>query len=155
MSLERFEELANLPSTFPTSSEAGAIDIDGKFAVVVDDIMPEELLGRIIALAEEQEFSAALLNVGDGHQEKGVLNESSRKSQRSVIDSDSLAGRTGCKVSNISAARASESMTLRCDFLLLSFRTPFSWWPSPTFRRAALNSCSSANAIILPIAPRV
>lgn len=91
MSLERFEELANLPSTFPTSSEAGAIDIDGKFAVVVDDIMPEELLGRIIALAEEQEFSAALLNVGDGHQEKGVLNESSRKSQRSVIDSDSLA----------------------------------------------------------------
>lgn len=95
-----FNELASMPSTFPTSSDPGSLEIMDKsgnplFAVVLDahelpgiDSICEELLQEV---RHDSAFSRALLNTGDGKQEQGVVNNEVRKSERCILNSQRLA----------------------------------------------------------------
>ena len=95
-----FNELASMPSTFPTSSDPGSLEITDKsgnplFAVVLDahelpgiDSICEELLQEV---RHDSAFTSALLNTGDGKQEQGVVNNEVRKSERCILNSQRLA----------------------------------------------------------------
>ena len=93
-----FNELASIPSTFPTSSDPGSLEITNKsgnqlYAVVLDDLpgidsICEELLQEV---RHDSAFSRALLNTGDGKQEQGVVNNEVRKSERCILNSQRLA----------------------------------------------------------------
>lgn len=91
-----FDALANIPSSFPSSSAAGTIDLiaaggENLFAIVVDDILQLSSCKSTIATSESKGFELALLNQGSGQQEKGVTLISIRSGQRCIIDDVELA----------------------------------------------------------------
>ena len=96
---ERFEELAGFPATEPrpTASPAGALRVieggESRFCCVWDGLVPEELCAEILAIADKRGYERALLNQGDDRQEVGELNETVRRGQRCIIESEDLARR--------------------------------------------------------------
>ena len=89
-----FERLTCVPSTYPTSSVQGRVDLGpGLFALVLDDIIPDALLLEIEQLASDVGYEDALLNTGNVKQEAGVHNAEARKSKRAVFTSQECAGK--------------------------------------------------------------
>ena len=95
---DTFDQLANIASSFPTSSSAGEINICGiageaLFALVIDGAFPVSYYDTIIQKAELKGFELALLNQGSGQQEKGITMTSVRSNERCIIDDDDLANK--------------------------------------------------------------
>ena len=95
---EQFSRVAEArPREAPSSSPAGLIkgivDKEMKWALVVDDVVPPALCQEIMAIANVQGFSDALLNTGADRQEVGELNTNARKGQRSTFHDPELAAR--------------------------------------------------------------
>lgn len=93
-----FDNLANIPSSFPSSSGAGPLAIVGSsgenlFASVFDDIFPISCYDSIIESAELKGFDLALLNQGAGQQEKGITMTEIRSGQRCIFDDVDLANK--------------------------------------------------------------
>ena len=93
---ETFDRLANIPSSFPTSSCDGEIELFGAtgeqlFAKVVDNAFPVTFYDSIVAAAELKGFEPALLNQGSGQQEKGISMTNIRSSHRCVMCMDRVA----------------------------------------------------------------
>jgi 2OG-Fe(II) oxygenase superfamily len=93
-----FHNLANIPSSFPSSSGSGSIEIvsstgENLFASVFDDIFPTAYYDSIIEAAELKGFDLALLNQGAGQQEKGITMTEIRSGQRCIFDDVDLANK--------------------------------------------------------------
>ena len=93
----KFEELASWPSTFPVDSPSGNVLVDGgaKYCMIWDGLFDGEqtLLDAVLQSADLAGYGPALLNQGDDKQEIGELNESIRKGERAIFESEELAGR--------------------------------------------------------------
>ena len=93
-----FDNLANIPSSFPSSSGSGPIEIvsssgENLFASVFDEIFPNAYYDSIIEAAELKGFDLALLNQGAGQQEKGITMTEIRSGQRCIFDDVDLANK--------------------------------------------------------------
>jgi 2OG-Fe(II) oxygenase superfamily len=93
-----FDNLANIPSSFPSSSGSGSIGIvsstgENLFALVIDEIFPTAYYDSIIEAAELKGFDLASLNQGAGQQEKGITMTEIRSGQRCIFDDVDLANK--------------------------------------------------------------
>lgn len=91
-----FDAMASLPSTYPTHSDPGILSLLDQndqplFALVYDDLMSDDFCSRIVHLADQEQYTAALLNTGDNKQEVGVVSPEVRQSQRCILNSNVLA----------------------------------------------------------------
>ena len=88
-----FERLADMPSTYPQSSEEGQLVLgdSGLWGKVIDGVIGPKTLGCIVSCAEEVGYDEALLNTGSVKQETGVKDTEIRQSKRAIITSDGLA----------------------------------------------------------------
>ena len=99
---EYFDAMASVPSTFPSISSAGAQPVvgpDGEplFALVLDDLIGDDVMAHVLREAEGAGFEEAMMNTGDVSQEKGQLDTGSRQSRRAIFTSTSLAEERGAR----------------------------------------------------------